>query len=407
MSIEGDNMEEEHLATSPYNQAPQVLAGLRLPAKVIINDATLREGEQAAEVSFSLEEKIALAHRLDEIGVAEIEVGWPNRSSLDREALRILKKEGLRAQTQALAAIYGQEWRREVDASVECGADIVSLLHATSDIRLRHTEKMTREEVLTRSVEAVRYAVGRGPLISYSPTDATRTDLDFLKELVMETVAAGAERIAISDTVGAASPGAMRFLIGQVAQWVDVPVQVHCHNDFGLALANTLAAVEGGASIVDATVNGLGERNGNAALDEVAVSLKFLYGIDTGLKLDSLFSLSRYVQEVTGVPLPFNKPLVGDNAFSHKLDIHVKRVMTYAPLFEPLPPEAVGNRRVIPLGRETGPFVVGLKLKEHGLGANPEQIEEIVSRVKRLALEKKASLTEDEFLNMVKEILDR
>jgi len=400
-------MEEEHLATSLYNRAPQVLAGLKLPTKVAINDATLREGEQAAEVSFSLGEKTALAHRLDEIGVAEIEVGWPNRSSLDREALRILKKEGLRAQTQALAAIYGQEWRREVDASVECGADIVSLLHATSDIRLEHAEKMTREQVLARSVEAVQYAAGRGPLISYSPTDATRTDLDFLKELVMETVAAGAERIAISDTVGAASPGAMRFLISQVTQWVDVPVQVHCHNDFGLALANTLAAVEGGATIVDATVNGLGERNGNAALDEVAVGLKFLYGIDTGLKLDELFALSRYVQEITGVPLPFNKPLVGDNAFVHKLDIHVKRVMSYAPLFEPLPPETVGNRRIIPLGRDTGSFVVGLKLKERGLDADEKQIEEIVSEVRELALEKKASLTEDEFLIIVKEILDR
>jgi len=398
-------VEKEHLATSPYNRDPRVLAGLKLPEKVAINDVTLREGEQTAEVSFSLEEKVALAHRLDEIGVAQIEVGWPSKSALDREALHILKDEGLRAKTQALAALYGQEWRREVDASIDSGADVVGLLHATSDIRLEHAEKMTREEVLAKVKEAIQYAVGRGPLIAFAPVDATRTDLDFLKRVIAEAVAAGAGRIVIADTVGAASPGTMRFLVSQVTQWVNVPVQAHCHNDLGLALANALAAVEGGATMVDAAVNGLGERSGNPALDEVAVNLKLFYGIETGLKLDDLFSLSRYVQEITGVPLPFNKPFVGDNAFSHKLDIHIKRVMTYAPLFEPLPPETTGNRRVIPLGRHTGPFIVELKLKEHGLGADQEQIAEIVSQIERLALEKKASLTEDEFLSIVREVL--
>ena len=399
-------MAKEQLATSPYNRDPRALAGLRLPAKVAINDVTLREGEQTAEVSFSLEEKIALAHRLDEIGVAQIQIGWPNKSALDREALRILKEEGLRAPTHGLATLYGTEWRQGVDASVESGADVVNLLHATSDVRL-DLEGISRKALLVKLREAMRYAVGRGPLIAYSAVDATRADLDFLQRVVVEVVAAGAERISVSDTAGSASPNAIRFLIGQVTQWVDVPVQVHCHNDFGLALANTLAGVEGGATMVDAAVNGLGDRSGNAALDEVAVALKFLYGVETGIKLDDLFSLSRYVQEITGVPLPFNKALVGDNAFSHKLDIHVKRVMTHAPLFEPLPPETIGNRRVLPLGRHAGPFIVELKLKEHGLGANPEQIEDIVLQVERLALEKKASLTDDEFLNIAKSVINQ
>lgn len=399
-------MEKENLALSPYNRDPRVLAGPKLPKKVAINDVTLREGEQTAEVSFTLEEKVALAHRLDEIGVAQIQIGWPNKSELDREVLRILKKEGLRTPTQGLATLYGQEWRREVDTSVESGADVVNLLHATSDIRLKYTEKITHEELLVKIRKAIHYAVGRGPLIAFSVVDATRTDLDFMKRVVEEAVTAGAERISIPDTAGVATPGTMRFLISQVTHWVDVPVQVHCHNDFGLALANTLAAVEGGASIVDATVNGLGDRSGNAALDEVAVALKFFYGVETGIKLDGLFSLSRYVQEITGVPLPFNKPLVGENAFSHKLELHIKRVMTHAPLFEPLPPESVGNRRIFPLGRQTGPFLVGLKLEEHGLGADEKQIEAIVSGVRRLASEKKASLTEDEFLNIVKGVLD-
>jgi isopropylmalate/homocitrate/citramalate synthase len=399
-------MHRQNVALSPYNQDPRVLQSQDLPATVDINDATLREGEQAADVSLSLEDKVALAHRLDEVGVSEIEVGWPNRSARDREALRILQHERLRAKTQVLAALYGDDWRKEIDASLDCGASIVSLLQASSDARLTRAEGMTRDEALDRAVRAVEYAAGRGALIAYSPTDTTRTDLDFLKRLVTETVAAGAGRIAISDTVGAASPPTMQFLVEEITRWVDVPVQVHCHNDFGLALANSLAAVMGGARIVDATVNGLGERNGNVALDELAASLKLLYGVDTGVKLDAMFSLSRYVQELTRVAVPPNKPLVGDHAFSHKLDIHVERVMAQPDLFEPLDPEIVGNRRTIPLGSQTGPFVVSLKLEEHGLKATQDQIGEIAALVREIALEKRRSLTVEEFLTTARGVLN-
>jgi 2-isopropylmalate synthase len=266
---------------------------------------------------------------------------------------------------------------------------------------------MSREDVLAKVKAGIRYAKGRGALIGYTPVDATRTALDFLERVIGEAVSSGAERIVIADTVGAAGPGTMRFLIGQVTQWVDVPVQVHCHNDFGLALANALAAIEGGATIVDAAINGLGERSGNPALDEVAVVLKHFYGVETGIKLDGLFSLSRYLQEITKVPLPFNKPLVGDYSFSHKLDIHVKRVMSFGPLFEPIAPETVGNRRVIPLGRHAGPFIVGLKLEEHGLNAASEQIKEIVAQVEQRALKTKSSLSDDEFLDIVTGVLSR
>jgi isopropylmalate/homocitrate/citramalate synthase len=393
-------------ATSPYNRDPDVLAGLDISQRVAINDVTLREGEQTAQVSFSLEDKINLAHRFDEVGVAQIEVGWPNKSALDREALRILKGEGLRAKTQALATLYGDEWRREVDAGLASGADVVSLLHATSDIRMIHSEKISREEVLTKITAAIRQAVGHGPTIAFTPVDTTRTDLDYLKLVVQEAVAAGAERILLADTVGAAGPNAIRFLVKKVAGWVDVPVQVHCHNDFGLALANAVAAVEGGASMVDAAVNGLGERSGNPAVDEVATVLELFYGIDTGIQLDKLYDLSRAVQEITGVPLPFNKALVGDNAFSHKLDIHVQRVLAYGPLFEPLTPETVGNRRMIPLGRHTGPFIVALKLEENNLEATPEQTDEMVRRIEERALEKRAALTEGEFLEIAREVID-
>jgi 2-isopropylmalate synthase len=378
---------------------------LSLPATVIINDATLREGEQAGEVRFTLEEKVDLARRLDEIGVGEIEIGWPNRSALDREALRLLRKGGLQARTGVLAVVARSDWRTEVDASIESGADIVSLIQGTSDIRMEVT-KTSRAAVLDRAVEAVRYAVGRGSLVVYSPTDTTRTDIGFLRELIEAAAAEGAERIAISDTVGVANPGMMRDLIHKICQWVDLPVQVHCHNDFGLGLANTLASVEGGATIVDATVNGLGERSGNAALDEVAVALKQFYGIETGVQLGQMVALSRYVEEITGVPLPFNKPLVGDYAFAHKLDIHVRHVMDHPPLIEPLPPQTVGNRRVIALGRDTGPYMVEVKLQQHGLDATALQIERIVDRVKRLAAEKNAALTEREFLMIAEEILE-
>jgi isopropylmalate/homocitrate/citramalate synthase len=391
---------------SPFNFHEVVQERAKYPEQVVISDVTLREGEQTAEVSFSLEEKLALARRLDDIGVGQIEIGWPAQSELDRKALGILKKEGLKAATQALAPLYGQNWRPVVDAAVGSGADVVALMHATSDIRLQHSdEEMSREQMLERAVEATEYTVNRGVVVSFALIDTTRTDLEFAKKVAASVAEAGADRIVIPDTVGAARPEAMRFLVSELVDCVGVPIHVHCHNDYGLALANALAAVEAGASIIDGAINGLGERSGNAALDELVVALEILYGIRTGIKLRGLYELAHYVEEMTGVLVPFNKPLVGNSAFAHKLDMHVMRVMEYPPLYETIDPSLVGNRRVFPLGRHSGPFTIKLKLTELGLVANDVQVEEIMARVADVASKKEVSLTDAEFAQLAEEVL--
>ena len=265
-------------------------------------DVTLREGEQGSEASFTLEEKVALALRLDQIGVRQIEVGWPGKSALDRDALRQLRQKGMKAKTQALVQIYQPDWKWQVDATLDCAPDIIALLHPTSELRLQWTDKLSHKEVIDRCREAVAYARGRGAIVALTPTDVTRTELDFLKQLVTAAVDAGAQRINLPDTVGVVMPGAFGFLVRQVSETVPVPIHVHCHNDFGLALANILAAVEAGASIVDAAVNGLGERSGNPALDEVAAALELFYGLDTGIELEQLYSLSREVEILQACP---------------------------------------------------------------------------------------------------------
>jgi isopropylmalate/homocitrate/citramalate synthase len=390
---------------SPYNRNPAVTAGWRLPASVTVADVTLREGEQGSEASFTLEEKIGLALRLDQIGVRQIEVGWPGKSALDRDALRLLRQKGMKAKTQALVQIYQPDWKWQVDATLDSGPDIIGLLHPTSELRLKWTDKLTHQEVIDRCLEAIAYTRNRGAIVALTPTDVTRTDLDFLKQLVTAAVEAGAARINLPDTVGVIMPGAFGYLVRQVVETVPVPVHVHCHNDFGLALANVLAAVEAGASIVDAAVNGLGERAGNPSLDEVAAALELFYGLDTGINLSELYALSREVEALSGVAIPLLKPLLGDNAFAHKLDVHLRGVLTFAPLFEGISPALVGNRRRIPVSRHAGPFVIQVRLQELGFAPGEGQVNQVLAKVREVVAKRKASLTDEEFQAIARSVM--
>jgi 2-isopropylmalate synthase len=392
---------------SPFNKIPEVRRHWTLPREVILSDVTLREGEQGSEALFSADEKVKMALRLDHIGIRQVEIGWPGRSATDREVLRRLKDKGIRAKTQALVQIYQTDWQWQIDATLDSGADILALLHPTSELRLTHTEKMTHREVISKCQEAIRYARNRGALIVFTPTDVTRTDLDFLKQILTAAVEAGADRIQLPDTVGVTLPAAYAFLVSQVVNTVSVPVHVHCHNDFGLALANTLAAVEAGATIVDAAVNGLGERAGNAALAEVAVALEVMYGLPTGVRLEELYALSREVEALSGIPLSASMPLVGDNAFVHKLDVHLQGVTLFAPLFEAISSSLVGNRRRFAVGRHAGPFIIQKKLEEMGIKAKETQITEILTRVKEAMKNRKVSLSEDEFAAIVQTVFPR
>lgn len=393
---------------SPHVRRPEARAGFNLPADIIVCDCTAREGEQAAAVDFGADLKVELIRLLDEIGVPQAQAGYPAKSPLDGETVRRVRRLGLRIRVEVIAQVFDPNWRDEVDAAVACGPDIVDIQLPCSDRRLLLLHKMTRGEMLDRAVEAIRRARGRAPVVRFAPTDTTRADLDYVRALYRAALDAGADRLSLADTAGAMFPPAMRWLVGELTREFTVPLQVHCHNDFGLALANTLAAAEGGASILDATVNGLGERSGNACLDELVVALEAFYGARTGVRTEGLYRLAHLVSKWTGIPVPTHKPLVGDSAFAHKLEGHVRGVLTSPPLYEPLPPETVGNRRRIPIGKYSGVHAVRYRLGQAGIDVTEEQARKVLDALGKVWEETRASsLSDDAFLSLAEETLCR
>lgn len=379
-----------------------VRASMKMPEKLIINDVTLREGEQAADVDFSLEDKLQIVNQLAEIGVHQVQCGYPGRSKIDWETIQTIKKEKIPIQVEAIAQVFTKDWKEQIDHCISCRPDRLDLMYPSSPYRLQYVQKVTEKEMLQKSVDAVKYAVNRGVTIRFAPTDSCRTRLPFLLEIYEAAVDAGAEIISLTDTAGNMMPGAMKYLVGEIVKKVKRPLQVHCHNDFGLSLANTLAAVEAGASIVDASVNGYGERAGNTALDELAVALRVFYDMDLGIRLERLTQLSQFVERLSGVPVPPSKPLVGRFAFAHKLDAHVMGVVQNPIVYETISPELVGNIRQIPLGKYSGPFAIKKKAEMLGLSIQEKNLEPIREEIVRIAVKSGSSVSDDAFKDIVR-----
>jgi 2-isopropylmalate synthase len=359
----------------------EILRNVELPREVRIFDTTLRDGEQTPGVSLTPEQKVRIARQLDRLGVDVIEAGFPVVSEGEYQAVKAIAGSHLHSEVCALARCS----KEDVDLAVECGVGSVHLFIATSDIHLKYKLKMTRKEVLKRAVEHVRYAKKKGVLVEFSAEDATRTELDFLKEVYREVTKAGADRINVPDTVGVITPRAMYQLISSLKQEIKVPLSVHCHDDFGLAVSNSLAAVEAGAEQVHVTVNGLGERAGNASLEEVVMALRAFYGIKPKIKTKLLVETSELVERLTGIPVPPNKAIVGDNAFSHESGIHTHGVLRFPGTYEPLSPELVGHHRRLVLGKHAGSRSVERELREMGLRPTQDQLREITRQLKSLA----------------------
>lgn len=381
---------------SALSRAPEVLRDLSLPSRVLLSDCTLREGEQTADVNFSSEEKLEMARALDRAGVHQIQIGYPGRSRADYEVYERFKSEGPTAKLSAVVLGYLDTWREQIDAAAAAGADVIDLVYVTSDLRIEHAYRVSKQEVLRRVAEAVSWGKECGLTVAYCPADTTRSDLRFLEQVVDVAVEAGNDRFTIADTLGAASPPATRYLIKWFRERTDLPLSMHCHNDFGLALANTLAGIEEGASYVDVTLNGFGDRTGNAVLDEVATTLEIHYGIDTGIDLSRLFELAQLVSRISQVPLPGNKAITGVNAFAHKLETHVQAVLAHPPAFEALNPADVGNERRIAVGRYTGPVALKGRYAAMGVDVPDELVPSLLPEVEALAVELKRSLTDEE-----------
>jgi len=367
-----------------------------------IFDTTLRDGEQTPGISFTTEQKRTIARQLDALGVDIIEAGTPITSKEEKEVVQLICDEGLSAKICGLARILTQD----IDACVDCGVDMIHIFVPSSEIQREHTTKMSEEQVKEQAYKMTRYVKERGFMCMFSAMDATRTRLDFLIDLYKTAEEGGADILNVPDTVGISEPFAMYELVGEIYRAVKVPISIHCHNDFGLAVANSLAAVKAGASEVQVSVNGIGERAGNADLVETVMSLNSIYGLKTNIKTERLFEMAKLIERITGIPIPVTKPVVGDNAFSHESGIHTHGVIVRSDTFEPgiMTPEMVGHRRRIVLGKHTGKHSIEKKLSEIGMSPSKEELEEILERIKELGASGKR-VTDDDLFSIAEVVM--
>jgi len=345
-------------------------------------DTTLRDGEQTPGVALKPEDKLEIARYLEELGVDSIEAGFPSVSDGEFKAVRMIAREISNSEVIVLSRAN----REDIDRAIDSGVSAIHIFIATSEIHMKYKLKMTREEVLRRAVDAVEYAKSHGMRIEFSAEDSTRSDPDFLAEVFQEVVNAGASRIDIADTVGVMWPSKMASLVRFIRDRVkgNYLLSVHCHDDFGMAVANSVAAVEAGADQVHGTINGVGERAGNAALEEVASAVKFLLGYDVGIRFEKIKKTSDLVSKLFGIPVPPNKAIVGANAFAHESGIHVHGVLNNPITYEPIDPGAVGVERRIVVGKHSGRHAVEYVMRSMGIEPRDELVNAVLRKVKEL-----------------------
>jgi 2-isopropylmalate synthase len=349
---------------------------------VRVFDTTLRDGEQMPGVSFPLKLKIQIAKQLDKLGVDVIEAGFPAASKGEFEAVKEIASLGLSSDVCGLARVV----KEDIDAALNAEVDLVHIFVSTSKIQIEHTIKKSREEIVELAVDCVEYIKSHGVKCMFSAMDATRTEVDYLKRIYKAVEEARVDIVNVPDTVGVTTPFKFYELIKELRGHLTVPIDVHCHNDFGLATANTYAAVLAGADEVQVTVNGIGERAGNASLEEVVMILHSLEGIKTNIKTQYLVETARMIERMTGIKIPPNTPIVGDNAFSHESGIHAHGVIKEYSTFEPgvVTPEMVGHRRRIVIGKHAGRHQIKKILEDAGYIVDEENLNKIVEKVKEL-----------------------
>ncbi|MFQ6012295.1 MAG: LeuA family protein [Thermoplasmata archaeon] len=374
-----------------------------LPKRVDFWDETLRDGEQMPGLHFTAEEKVKIASWMDEIGIPILDVGMPVVSDEEKRSVRAIAKEDLDATIMTAARTV----KGDVDAALDADADAVSIFVACSDLHLKYKLRMTREQVLAIAPELVEYVKEHGRKVAFVTEDTVRADLGYVEQLYNECIVAGADWAVLCDTVGVLTPTTTRWWIRRVKEVLKpVTLSVHIHNDFGMGVANSLAAVEEGVQVPHTTINGLGERSGNTPFEETVMALESLYGYDTGIKTERLYELSRLVEELSGVPVAVNKPIVGYNAFRHESGIHTHGVLMNTLTYEPIQPEIVGNRRVFIFGKHTGTASVEDRLKEAGVEASDEDVRRIVAAIKDLA-ERKGKEDQTAFIRTYREREER
>lgn len=367
-----------------------------------IVDTTLRDGEQTAGVVFANHEKITIAQMLSDLGINQLEVGIPAMGGDEKAAIKAICKKNLKSSIMA--------WNRavvsDIEQSVDCGVDAVAISISVSDIHIQHKLKTSRDWVIESMVKSVEFAKRNGLYVSVNGEDASRADLDFLTTFITEAKRAGADRFRYCDTVGIMDPFSIRENIDALVTRTGFDIEMHTHNDFGMATANALSGVVGGANHIGVTVNGLGERAGNAALEEVLMALKYVYGHELNVDTRMFKEVSEYVSKASGRELPAWKAIVGSNMFRHESGIHADGALKNPKNYEAFDPSEVGLERQIVIGKHSGKAALVNKFNEYNIELDGEMSEKMLAKVRELSVLLKRTLFDKELVQIYKDLID-
>jgi len=394
-------LQENKWWVSPYNFIDEVTGQFDLPQKVEIHDATLRDGEQTPGVVFRKDDKVRIAEMLDEVGVERIEAGMPAVSEEDFEAIKAISKLGLKAKIFTFARAL----QVDIDKAIDCGAHGVIVEIPIGYPKLKHQFGWTWEDVLRKSVDCINYAREKNLYTVYFPYDTTRARDEDLTNLLTRIMAESPpDSIGVVDTMGCALPEAIKYMVRKVKKLTGIPVEIHTHNDFGMGVATELAAVTAGAEVVHSCISGLGERTGNAALEELMVGLQVLLGFNTNYKFDKILSLCKLAEELSGVKPATNKPIIGTGNYTRESGIGVDLVMKNPLAMFATAPQFFGREGEVVLGKKSGKASITYTLERLGIqNVSDDTVLDILKEVKQKGAEKRALLTTEEF----KEIVDR
>ncbi len=390
---------------SPYNVIDEVTSTFDLPEKVEVHDATLRDGEQTPGVVFSPEDKVAMAEKMAEVGIERIEAGMPAVSPDDYKAIKQICSMGLDSKIYTFA----RAMQSDIECAVECGAHGVILEVPIGYPKLKYQFGWTWEDVYKKSAPVINYAKERGLHVVFFPYDTTRAreeDLTNLMDAIMNE--SPPDSVGVVDTMGCALPEAIKYLVRKMKKQTGLPVEIHTHNDFGMGVATELAAVEAGASVVHSCVNGLGERTGNAAMEELVLGLEVLYGFDMQYDMKKFPELFELVSKMSNIPIAANKPVSGSRNFTRESGIGVDLVLTEPLAMFGTHPQLTGRTGDIVLGKKSGKRSITYNLEQMGItDFTDEQVAEMLKQVKELGIKKKTIITEEEFKEIVLLVLGK
>jgi isopropylmalate/homocitrate/citramalate synthase len=392
-------IDKSKIWVSDLNALPEV-RGTFPSSPIRFYDTTLRDGEQTVGVVLSPQQKLEIARKLDELGITRIEAGFPRVSPEDAEAIQLMLKAGLRAEIWG----FSRAVKADIEEIIRLGLKATIIEAPTSEIKLQ-AYGITRDEVLRRVTNAIAFAKQHSITVAFFAVDGSRSDLPFLRKVNLAAIDAGASEIVVVDTIGACGPEAVEYLVGQVCSWVGthIPVHFHGHNDFGMATACAVAAVRAGALWIQGTVNGMGERAGNADIGEIALALQCLYDVPVALDLSRIREASDIVQKLAAYTLEAWKPLVGENLFMRESGA-VASQFHIPEAIEPYSSELVNAERRIVLGKKSGLDSIDWKCKELGLTITREQRAVILAEVKKRAIAKRGLVRDEEFRALVREL---